>query len=803
MTQLTPLEEGFFVVSFSEREGFTIEKMFFILLAFEFGDAQFVPPETLEARALGEDWAEVGRVFSPLKEQGNWEFLGPRPITGESWSDGVVSGRVSFVLPHPTDEQVIYIAAAQGGVWRTTDGGQTWEPLTDGLTSLSSGALAFEPGNPSVIYYGTGEMHFSGDCAPGDGLFRSADGGQTWEKVAGRNTVGQYISKVIVDPEDPQVILVASNLGVLRSSDGGNTWTATLGASWATDLVIRPDSPKVLYAGILSSGVYKSVDGGQTWEKLSGGLPTDGFSRIQLAIAPSQPRTIYASFTSSDWRSLKGLWRSDDGGETWTQLPAPDYLYPQGFYDHTVAVDPQNPDIIYAGGVYPYNSSIHGLVKSEDGGQTWEDITVGSPGILHPDIHHLAFDAAGDLWVACDGGVWESTDGGQSWVNHNRDLAVTQFYTVAVSPQDPDLVQGGTQDNGTPRELNGLEWGMLSGGDGGPTTFLWGDPAVSFSSYVFLNPLWKFRDWTYQGTVTGPWSGDRASWCNGPLVVDPIDPLTIYAGTHRVWRTTNAGASWTAISGDLAGGTGYLLAIAVAPSDNRVIYAGSNLGHLFVTRDGGQTWESIRDLGAWGGAAVEDIAVNPRNPDDVYILTSNGSPSQRGVWHSEDGGQTWEHLQGNMESLAPRYFFALEIDFSVPVPILLVGSRQGVLISRDMGSTWERLEGLPYVDVYELYLDPDDRILYAATHGRGMWRTQIMDQDEEATRKPERGSATYWAGVLKFSLPNAGQGGIYDVSGRALWRGWFPEKGSLKLNLKPGVYFLKVRNTTLSFPVMP
>ncbi len=777
------------------------------LIEGEAGDAIFVPPEVLEKREEGlGDWAPVGSKFGQPKA-GPWEFLGPRPIYGESWSDGTVSGRVVYILPHPTDENIIYIAAAQGGVWRTTDGGQTWEPLTDELPSISSGALAFEPGNPNVIYYGTGEMHFCGDCSSGDGLFKSTDGGLTWTKIAGRDEVGYYISKIYVHPNDPNVILVASNRGVVRSTDGGQTWQVVLSGSWVSDLVARPDDPDVIYAGMLFYGIYRSTDGGQTWTRLSNGLPAQNqFTRVQIAIAPSDPDVMYASFTDTDWMSLEGFYYSNDGGASWTRRNGtPDYLYPQGFYDHTIAVDPFDSRVVYAGGVYPYNFFYHGLMKSTNAGITWSDITVGSSGTLHPDIHFLAFDAAGDLWVGCDGGVWESTDGGNSWINHNADLEVTQFYTVAVSYTDPDIVQGGSQDNGTPRTEGTLDWDELSGGDGGSTAFLWDQPSISFTSYVYLDPLYKFNGTTYLGQVTGPWSSsnDRASWANAPLVVDPVDPQTVYAGTYRVYKTTDGGANWSLISGDLTNGTdGYLLALAVAASNNRVIYTCSSDGRLYVTTNGGGSW-TLRSPAAWiDNTEIKDIAVDPNDAQRVYVAL--GSAAQ--VWMSTDGGQTWSDVSGNLSSFDPRYIFSLEVDFGVTPPVLYVGTKRGVYASFDGGSTWSRLDGLPYLDVYELYFNPNTKYLYAATHGRGMWRKDVSAlyqlAKEKGGAKP-RFWVFYSGGMLRYQLPKPGFASVFDITGRLLWSERVEARGQVKLDLKPGVYLFKAGTWAEKFVVNP
>jgi hypothetical protein len=253
-----------------------------------------------------------------------WTSIGPTPITGEYWSGNAnAAGRVSCVAPHPTDANIVYIAAAQGGVWRTTNGGASWTPLTDQLSSIASGWVTFDPTLPSVLYYGTGEQHYSGDSYYGDGLFQSVDGGANWIKIASKAQVGSYIARVLVDPANPSRLFVASDIGVVRSVNGGVSWSVVWSGSsdqWANDLLFDPANSAVMFAGIYDLGVLKSTDGGTSWTLLAGGLPGSGsFYRVNLAIAPSNGQILYASFVDfAD--NLKGLYRTADGGASWTHL---------------------------------------------------------------------------------------------------------------------------------------------------------------------------------------------------------------------------------------------------------------------------------------------------------------------------------------------------------------------------------------------------------------------------------------------------------------------------------------------------
>jgi photosystem II stability/assembly factor-like uncharacterized protein len=393
-------------------------------------------------------------------------------------------------------------------------------------------------------------------CFPGDGLFKSTDGGNTWIKVAPASVVGFYISRVIISPLDTNTIFVASDRGILRSTNGGLTWNWIFSGDQVNDLVYRQDDPNVLLAATLYSGIYRSTDGGNTWIRINS-LPTSGYFRAQIGISASNPDVIYVGFGRASNYSLLAFYKSTDGGNTWVQLTStPNYLGTQGFYNHTIVVHPTNPNMVFAGGQYPYGPGYYGIVRSTDGGNTWQDITNRGPlGNVHPDIHHMAYGAGGVLWVACDGGVWKSYDNGNSWVNLNEDLELTQFYTIDAHPWDTLLVIGGTQDNGTPLFSGSLAWWEVSGGDGGPVLWRPDNPTYFYTTYIYSNPIYRFR-WTgssavFDRYISPPWGSDRVSWANGPLEGHPSGPIMI-AGTHRLWRSTDGGITWTVISGSKA-----------------------------------------------------------------------------------------------------------------------------------------------------------------------------------------------------------------------------------------------------------
>ncbi len=419
-----------------------------------------------------------------------WQSLGPQPIANEYWSGNAnAAGRASSIAVHPSDPNTAYVAAAGGGVWRTTDGGQSWVPISDRLPSLASGALAIDRLNPATVVYGTGEQHYSGDSFYGDGLFRTVDGGANWSKIALKSQVGNYIARVDISPG---LLHVCSDFGYVSSDTDGASWAAfkPAGTAWCNDLVRSAQVPQTMFAAFYGRGIYKSIDNGQSWTQLAGGLPSSGFQRINLAIADSNADVVYASFIAPSG-SLAGMYKTVNGGTSWSLLSStPNYACSQGWYDNGMVVSPIDANTVYAGGVFSYCSG--GIAKTTNGGTTWTYVTVGSDFTqVHPDQHYFVFGPDGALWVACDGGVWKTTTGGSSWVNLNNGLNTALLYTVGIHPSDPSFLVAGTQDNGTVQFQGGLAWPQVVGGDGGPVAVEWANPNRYFTTYVRLSPMYK------------------------------------------------------------------------------------------------------------------------------------------------------------------------------------------------------------------------------------------------------------------------------------------------------------------------
>ncbi len=775
---------------------------------------QYRGPDVLDSIAKSKiEMALKGKVFSSVDYK-SWTFIGPQPIYGEHWSGGgYVSGRVTSIAVDPTNPHIVYLTGAQGGVWKTVDGGLHWTPLTDGLPTLAAGYITIDPDDHNILYFGTGELHYSGDCYYGDGLYKSVDGGSSWQKIATTEEVGSYIAKVVVLPGNPDVILVASNIGLVISQDGGTSWNTILGYNDCNDIEVNPSNPDIMYAAIMSNGIYRSTDRGFTWTKLTDGLPTGGFGRLELAISPSNPSVLYASFTSMATYGLLGLYKTIDGGDTWTQLTnTPDYLRPQGFYDHCIIVDPSNSNIVYAGGVFPYNFNYHGLVMTTDGGASWTDITVASDGSrLHPDMQALAIGSDGTLWVGNDGGIWKTTSPGATWINLNATLGITQFYTLAIHPTYRDSILGGTQDNGTPMYSGSLIWNEISGGDGGPCAFDWYDPSYFFTSYVQLRNIYKYHNGYYLDDIAGPWvtSGDRASWANGPFVIDPHNHNVLYVGTYRVWKSVNYGNSWRVISDDLTStSNGVLLSLVVSPSNPDVIYTGSSDGFMFKTSDGGATWTRIGG-GFFRGKRINDIVINPYNDQEIYAVINAVSGWR--ILKSTNGGVRWTSVTGSLP--AGLEGLSLAVDFTKNPHIIYVGTNYGVYYSTDDGTSWNPA-AMPHLAVYELKIDTANNFIVAATHGRGMWRAPLVTTEvAEHTLDPYTHVALQYlrkgSVILRGLNPEVTYTlKIYSVSGRLLRENIISDRRVFIIdgNLNSGIYFARLTTSgqgrTFKFEVL-
>jgi photosystem II stability/assembly factor-like uncharacterized protein len=698
------------------------------------------------------------------------------------------------------DPLTYYFGSVAGGVWKTTNGGNTWTPMTDKTGIMSVGAIAVAPSDSNVLYVGTGESCWRGDISYGDGMYKSVDGGKTWTHIGLEDT--RHISRVIVHPTNPDIVFVAAmghaygpneTRGVFRSSDGGKTWQKVLfkdNKTGAIDLTFDPSNPHVLFAALYEaqrypwtavsggpgSGLYKSIDDGATWKRLEGhGLPSGILGRIGVSVSGADGNRVYAIIEAEKG----GIYRSDDAGDSW-QLLTGDHRYTQrAWYFHHIFADPKNVDTVYV-----LNTAVY---RSTDGGHSFN--FVRSP---HGDNHGLWIDPTHPQWMinTNDGGATISHDNGKTWTTQlNQPTA--QFYHVATDNDFPYHIYGAQQDNSTVAIANRSDEGAIDRPDwyevgGGESGFVVPDPTNSDIVYAgsYDGLITRFDKKTHQVQDVSSWplnpmgAGDadlkhRFQW-TAPIATSPNDPKVIYHGGEAIFKTTDGGMNWTAISGDLtrndkikeqsSGGPltqdntsveyyGTVFAIAESPVEKGLIWAGSDDGLLHVTRDGGKNWPDVtsKEFGEWSKVSI--IEPSPHAAGTAYVaidrhLLDDYRPY---IFKTVDYGKTWTKITAGLPDNS--YAHAVRED-PKRKGLLFAGLDNGVYVSFDDGAHWQSLRlNLPTVPVHDLTIKNDDLIL--ATHGRAFWVLDNITPIRQMTPAASTDEAHLYqpAAVVRFRGP--------------------------------------------------
>lgn len=710
------------------------------------------------AARAGRPLAAVGVRAVAAVDGTTWTFIGPRPTADLGPASSSIAGRVPALAIDPRDSNTIYLGAASGGVWKTTDGGVNWKPIGDDQPSLAVGSIALDPKNPDTVYVGTGEGNFSDNGYYGVGILKSTNGGASWTNIQGP-FLHAYIGTLAVSPANSQVLLCTTGTGVWRSSDGASSWSRVL-VGVGTSAVFDSTNGGVAYAalgdrnGSALNGVYRSSDGGQTWNAVRGSganaVPTPSAGRIALALAPSTPTTLFVAIENRTTGGLLDIYKSTDSGGTWTALKAPD-ICPKGQcgYDIAIAVHPKNSNVVYAAGD-------HAMARTLDGGAMWSEFVdgqtfIGPNGVaIHVDEHVLAFTPDGTkLYLGNDGGLYSTADvmanqvSQVNWTDLNNTLGITQFYPgFSIHPSNLKLALGGTQDNRTQLYSGGLAWQAVVCGDGGYTAFDISLPSVAFATCTSKDPppvILRSTDSgnTWRSAEYGVDLSDRAAFIP-PLIVDSSNPRIVYYGTYRLWQSRDSGGKFAPISPDLtAGGTDTITAIAVAPSDGNTVYVGTSSPRpsepARVTTPKVQVTNNVLEASpAWNDRSkglpprvITRITIDPIDSATAYATFSGfatGTDSQGHVFRTTNAGGSWTDISGNLPNLPVN---DLVIDPDLP-NTLYIATDLGVMASSDGGSSWSSLgNGLPKVVVQSLVLHRATRTLRAATYGRSVWDISV------------------------------------------------------------------------------
>ncbi|RQV94753.1 T9SS C-terminal target domain-containing protein, partial [bacterium] len=698
------------------------------------------PDETIDFSHFQSALQQVERKrhASTLDEQPPWIPVGPNNI----------GGRITDLVGHPSNDNIFYVAAASGGIFKTTDGGGSFTPVFDDAPGMSMGALAIDFNNPNILYAGTGEANSAGYSYFGTGIYKTTTAGESWQHIGLENS--RYIARIVVDPEDTQRIWVAAlgelyapspERGVYLSTNGGLTWQQKLfidDTTGAADIVIHPTNSLIAYAamwhrirnpqnrqaGGLTSGVFKTIDGGETWTRLTDGLPpqADNVGRIGLTLCESDPNVLYAIYADHPGYFM-GVYRTGNGGETWNQTNdgmLDDIFSSFGWYFGNIRVRPDDPDIVFALGV--------DMFRSTNGGASW--IERGQS--MHVDHHAMWFDPStpSTSLIGNDGGLYRSTNNGNGWTQING-LPINQFYAATVDFQLPYRRYGGTQDNGTNRTLTGgsNDWERIFGGDG---FYVLIDPTDSDMIYceyqngVLVRSFDGGGEWYYG--LDGIDENERTNWST-PIAMDPFDPHTLYYGAERLYKTTNQADFWNAISPDLTDGGapgnlgfGTITTIGVSTINSQTIFVGTDDANVWCTTDGALNWHN-RSAGLperW----ITRVAPSPHDLASVYVTISGFQNAEEDahLFFSNDYGQIWTDITGDLP--------AVPLNDVIPDPNypdrLFLASDFGCFISNNHGVTWEVLgQDMPLVPVLDLVLHNPTRELVAASHGRSMFTLDL------------------------------------------------------------------------------
>ncbi len=782
------------------------------------GDYMFMqrayPTGTIKDNAVKEAIQWKKNLNRNVSQNEPWEFAGPFNI----------GGRITDIHIPSTQSQTYYVGAASGGIFKSINAGADWLPIFDDQDALAIGDIETSNTDNNLVWVGTGEPNGGGGSLTysGDGIYKSNNAGETWENK-GLENVGS-IAKVVIDPNNDNIVFAGAmgplfrndaNRGVYRTIDGGTNWEKVLFINDQTgiaDMAIHPTNSNIIYAtswerirrpdfnqyGGASSNVYKSTDGGTTWTIISNGLPTSPSQkgRISIDISQSNPNVLYAQYCDASG-GLQGVYKTINEGDSWVAVNS-NQLTNVGFnyWFGGIFIDPTNEDTIYYVGFT--------VQKSTNGGASWQDAFPN----VHVDQHALAFNnsVSGEVLLGNDGGFYKSTNNGNSSTK-SLNLPITQLYRVFVDEQNENSIIAGAQDNSTVRTRteNTTNWNIIYGGDGFQPLI---DPQNSNIIYA-LSQYGNLGKSTNSGNsffnaTNGISNGDEKNW-DTPILFDPSNSQILYYGANKVYKSTNAAGSWSAISPDLTNGPysgnlvfGTIVSIDVSPLNSDLIYAGTDDGNIWATQNGGANWELLS--GNLPNRWVTKVYASPNDINTVYATFSGYRYGEDNghVYKSIDAGINWFDISQNLPDIPVND--VIRDSFGN----LYIATDVGVLATKDEGANWQALDNeMPSVVVTDLFLHQNSQQLFAATFGRSIYKLDVSSNilsvetnsiSSEVKMYPNPASEFV---TIQFKNSSEQKIELYNIEGKLILKKTIEANlNSIQLSLngiKSGVYFVSIK----------
>ncbi|MCH8033617.1 MAG: T9SS type A sorting domain-containing protein [Bacteroidetes bacterium] len=711
-----------------------------------------IPYDTLSIHTYySESKKEIQKHINGVQNSPNalqWNSIGPSGIiSGFPTHWGEMSGRIRGLAVHPTDPMTVYIGASAGSIWKTTNGGTSWANMGDNLASLSYGAIAIDPNNPNTVYAGAGESmwNFNTNIYNGQGMYKSTDAGASWVNITNGFGSTTHFSDLQVSQHNSNIVFAAlgsgylysgfpNNEGIWRSTDAGSTWTRTLNVLDAFDVIVHPTNPNIVYAatggGFATAGFYVSTDAGVNWVQSNTGLLSPfSILRMQISLAISSPSTIYALIY--DQSGTPKAYKTTTDGSSWSQISAGVQLggtydgvnwIDQGFYDLCIAVNPSNANHVFVGNIELHEStdgSTFSPKRIPGGTLAWD-----CP--AHVDLHRIIFAPSNSnyVYIACDGGIYKSTDGGSNWSSANKGITTIQLYRVASHPSKHDTLVGGAQDNGNFRSLNGgaTAWSSVTTGDGMECFFDYSTPNVV---YLATQNTSLYKSTNYGATVT--WLGQfNGAWVS-PFFMHPTNNQMLYTATMNVYRSTDAGSNFSIIANNVTTSDFINTMAQSSVTPNNMILAGSgsftSTPPVKVSTDGGFTWTDVTSNIPGAQRYISRVVTHPSNATTMYVVRSGFSPGNK-IYMTTDLGSSWTNVSGDLPDIPTNDFFvdpAITTDY-------YAANDFGVYRSTDSGANWFREgTGMPFVPVmdFDYAFANGTRYLRAATHGRSVFETDL------------------------------------------------------------------------------